>query len=314
LIFSVSADDPRVDDYRAIPDPELLHARGLFVAEGRLVVARLLRSVRFRTRSLLVSPATLDALRASFDLDALAAPIYVADTATLSTIGGFNFHRGCLALGERPTPPTLSSVLPPTSGVAGSTSGVGRSTSGVGATDTRRRLVVVVLEGLAQPDNVGSIFRNAHAFGAAAVLLDAACCDPLYRKALRTSIGAALEVPFARIVTDDLRRLQSAGYRLVALTPTPDVTTPTPDVPASTPDVAAPTPDVVAIEAADLSGRIALMAGAEGQGLSDAWLAAADLRVRIPMAPGADSLNVATATGIALHRCFATPPSALPSD
>jgi tRNA G18 (ribose-2'-O)-methylase SpoU len=258
LIVHISADDPRGDDYRAIPDPELLRTRGLFVAEGRLVVDRLLRSERFRTRSLLVNHPTLDSLRASFDVEASEVPIYVADTATLSAIGGFNFHRGCLALGERPAPQSFEELVH------------------VGP-------IVVVLEGLAQADNVGSVFRNAHAFGAAAVLLDAACCDPLYRKALRTSLGAALDVPFARIAVDDVRSLKTGGYRLVALTPAAD---------------AAP------IDAADLTGRVALMAGAEGPGLSSSFLELADLRVRIPMVPGADSLNVATATGIGLHRCF----------
>lgn len=263
MIVRVSADDPRVDDYRAIPDPELLRTRGLFVAEGRLVTARLIRSARFRTRSVLVNDAALQSLGASFDLDALDCPVYVTDSAALSAIGGFNFHRGCLALGERPSP----------------TSGVGPE---VGP-DTRGRTVMVVLEGVAQADNVGSVFRNAEAFGAAAVRLDANCCDPLYRKALRTSIGAALHVPFARIDTADLQTLQTQGCRLLALTPAADATP---------------------IDAIDLSGSIALLVGAEGAGLSAAWLALADTRVRIPMAPGADSLNLATATGIALHRLF----------
>jgi tRNA G18 (ribose-2'-O)-methylase SpoU len=260
LIVPISAHDPRVDDYRAIPDPELLRTRGLFVAEGRRVVDRLLRSGCFRTRSLLVNHTTLDSLRASCDVEASDIPIYVADTATLSAIGGFNFHRGCLALGERPAPQPFEELV---------------------QSDAQ---IVVVLEGLAQADNVGSVFRNAHAFGAAAVLLDAACCDPLYRKALRTSLGAALDVPFARIAAAELRLLKTGGYRLVALTPASDATP---------------------IDAADLTGRVALMAGAEGPGLSPSILDLADLRVRIPMAAGADSLNVATATGIALHHCFA---------
>jgi tRNA G18 (ribose-2'-O)-methylase SpoU len=271
VIVPISADDPRVDDYRAIPDPELLRTRGVFVAEGRLVVGRLLRSARFRTRSLLVNHATLDSLRASFDVEGSQTPVYVADTTTLSAIGGYNFHRGCLALGERPAAPST-----------------GAPAIDALALDRPDARLLVILEGLAQADNVGSVFRNAHAFGADAVLLDAGCCDPLYRKALRTSTGATLDVPFARIATDELHLVKALGYRLVALT------------------ARGQDHDPVPIECAELMGRVALMAGAEGPGLSDAWMALADERVCIPMAVDADSLNVATATGIALHRCFPT--------
>jgi tRNA G18 (ribose-2'-O)-methylase SpoU len=263
LIVHVSAEDPRVDDYRAIPEPELLRTRGLFVAEGRLVVEHLLRSPRFRTRSLLLNHATLDALRASFDAEHGETPVYLADTATLSAIGGFPFHRGCLALGERPAPSSIDTLPLDTPGAR-----------------------LVVLEGLAQADNVGSVFRNAAAFGAAAVLLDSTCCDPLYRKALRTSLGAALDVPYARMddVREALEALRARGCRLVALTPAPDA--------ASIADVAA------SLE----HDRVALLVGAEGRGLSPALLALADVRARIPMSGAVDSLNVATATGIALHR------------
>jgi tRNA G18 (ribose-2'-O)-methylase SpoU len=253
-------DDPRVDDYRAIPEPELLRTRGLFVAEGRLVVDRLLRSERFRTRSLLITAAGLDALQAAIDLSSAPFPIFVADTGTLSAIGGFNFHRGCLALGERPAPPTID-ALPPGERV-------------------------IVLEGLAQADNVGSVFRNAAAFGVSAVILDPTCCDPLYRKALRTSMGTALDVPYARMTNaaEDLSGLRARGYRLVALTPAADARS------------------IVDIGDELSQTRVALLVGREGSGLSPQMEAMADERVRIAMAPGVDSVNVATATGIALHR------------
>jgi tRNA G18 (ribose-2'-O)-methylase SpoU len=255
--------DPRVADYRAIPEPELLRTRGLFVAEGRLVVRRLLTSPRFRTRSLLVSERTLDSLRDLVDPATAPFDVFVASAAITAAVGGFNFHRGCLALGERRPPQTLDDL----------------------ALDRSDARLIVVLEGLSQADNVGSVFRNAAAFGVGAVVLDSSCCDPLYRKALRTSMGAALDLPYARLAAaSDLEQLRTMGYRLIALTPATDARS------------------IVDAASAMAQARIALLVGAEGAGLSPQMAAMADDRVRIPMAPGVDSLNVATATGIALHR------------
>ena len=143
---------------------------------------------------------------------------------------------------------------------------------------------------LADPDNVGAVFRNALAFGVDAVLLSAGTVDPLYRKAIRVSAGAALSLPFARVASweDGLGRLRTAGYTLVALTP----------------EARAVAIDTVVAAGPPLA-RLALAVGAEGGGLRLATRMAADLAVRIPMAPGVDSLNVATATGIALHRLSA---------
>ena len=142
-----------------------------------------------------------------------------------------------------------------------------------------------MLEDVGNPDNIGSIFRNAAAFGAECVLLSPNCCDPLYRKAIRTSIGATLRIPFGNI--DDwpggLSRLRDAGLTTTALTPNPD---------------AEDIEDFVA----DMPPRVALLLGTEGPGLSGGATARADRRVRIPIAPAIDSLNVATASGIALHR------------
>jgi tRNA G18 (ribose-2'-O)-methylase SpoU len=255
-------DDPRVADYRAIPDPELVRRRGLFVAEGRLVVRRLLEQRRLDAQSVLVTRPALadieDALAARPDLAA-----YVAEPPVLVAIGGFNFHRGCLGIGRRPAAEPLAQA--PLDGV--------------------RR--IVALEGLAQADNVGSVFRNAAAFGVELVLIGPKCCDPLYRKALRTSMGAALAIPYVHAVDwpRDLERLRTEGFRVLALTPRAAV--------------------AIADEAARHAGeRVALLVGAEGTGLSAAAIDASDECVRIPMAAGVDSLNVATATGIALHRLW----------
>ncbi len=145
--------------------------------------------------------------------------------------------------------------------------------------------LLLALESLANADNVGAIFRNAAAFGVHAVVLDARSCDPLYRKATRTSMGATLTVPWARLEPwpDALARVRDAGVVLAALTPH-----------------AAAQP-LEAFVAAHARRAVALLVGAEGDGLGEAALAAADVHVRIVMAPGADSINVATATGIALH-------------
>lgn len=263
-----SADDPRVVDYRAVREPDLVRRRGLFIAEGRLVVARLLALPRYTIRSILVSEAGLAALRAQAadDLDARPdVPLYLAAPEIIDAIGGFHFHRGCLAVAERP--PAHSAD----------------ADAIIAAAAPGRPLIVV--EGLAQADNVGSILRNALAFGAAGVLLDPATVDPLYRKALRTAMGAALVVPWARLEPwpDALGRVRAAGVVLAALTPRTS---------------AQPLADFVAAQA---QRAIALLVGAEGGGLGAAALAASDVQVRIAMAPGADSVNVATATGIALH-------------
>jgi len=251
--------DSRLDEYRNIPDPELIRARGIFVAEGRLVVRRLLADRRFVTRSVMVT----EAARAALD-DVLAmradVPVYVVPLAVMTSITGFHIHRGCLAIGERPPAARWTKVI------------AGART-------------LVVLERVANADNVGGVFRNAAAFGADAVLLDPASTDPLYRKAIRTSMGAALAVPFARTEPWPLvlRDLADRGFATIALTP------------AST---AAALADVVA----DVGVRpIALVLGHEGEGLSADALAACTHRARIPIAAGVDSLNVAAAAAIALY-------------
>ena len=176
---------------------------------------------------------------------------------------GFDFHRGCVALGEREVEPALEALM-----------------------DRPGPRLILALEDVSNPDNVGGVFRNARAFGADAILLSAGCADPLYRKAIRTSMGASLVTPFAHVPdwAGALAQLRKAGYTLVALTPDPS---------RSTSPASARRP---------LSSRVALLLGAEGPGLRPETRAAADLEMQIAMAPGVDSLNVATAAAIALHR------------
>ncbi|RPI50162.1 MAG: RNA methyltransferase, partial [Acidobacteria bacterium] len=190
-------DDPRLEDFRSVSDGELLRRRNLFVGEGRLVVGRLINSGH-RVVSLLVNEASrraLDRLLASLPD---AVPVYVCRTDDFRSITGFNLHRGCLALAERPPERTLAGVI-----------------------DGHDRLLV--LEGVGDADNVGSAFRNAAAFGAR-VLLSPTCCDPLYRKAIRTSMGSVLRTAYARLSKwpGDLATVKAAGFTIVALTPRED--------------------------------------------------------------------------------------------
>ena len=261
-VFEVTGtDDPRLADYRNVPDPDLLRSRGLFIAEGRHVVRRLLTSTRFRTRSLLLTPAARLGL-ADVLSSAPSLPVFVVSQEAMNSVTGFNIHRGCLAAGERPAPARWEDVA----------AGAAR---------------LVVAEQVANADNVGGIFRNAAAFGAGGVLLGPACADPLYRKAIRTSMGATLQAPFAAMEDwpADLSRLKALGFGLWALTPSAD---------------ARP------LWHEDPPARVALLVGHEGEGLSEAALAAADVRARIPMAEGADSLNVATAVAVALYEITAS--------
>jgi tRNA G18 (ribose-2'-O)-methylase SpoU len=256
VVHVASVSDPRLADYRNVPDPELLRDRGVFVAEGRHVVRRLLTESRFVARSLLLTPAARDSLS-----DLLprfeSIPAFVVSQDAMNALTGFNMHRGCLAIGERQPLPAWEALV-------------------------REARLVVVLEGVSNADNVGAIFRNAAAFGVDAVLLGPSCTDPLYRKAIRTSMGAALRVPFTSMggwpgALDVLKR---RGFVVMALTPSRD-----------------------ARELGEIErpSRTAILVGHEGDGLSAGALSASDRQIRIGMAEGVDSLNVATATAVALY-------------
>lgn len=259
--------DPRLEDYRIVSDAELLRARQRFIAEGRLVVRRLLTSSALSACSLLVTKPALDSLWDLVPGLDPGLPIYVISQVAMNATVGFNIHRGCLAAGQRP--PVLGLEM-------------------LGAIDSRH---VVVLEQVSNADNVGGIFRSAAALGGDAVVLGPHCCDPLYRKAIRTSIGATLEMPFVpgEPWPDALGVLRDRGFRVVACTP---------EQSASAIDEAAP-------ELARVP-RVALLFGAEGDGLSAEALRAATDRVRIPMRAGVDSLNVTVAAGIAMHRLWSS--------
>jgi tRNA G18 (ribose-2'-O)-methylase SpoU len=254
-------DDERLADYRHLTDAAA-RRRDVFVAEGVLVIRQLVTS-RYPVRSVLVTANRLEALAG--DVAGIDGPIYVVDQSLMNVVTGFNIHRGALASATRLPLPPIPELM-----------------------RSAERLAVV--EGITDHENMGALFRNAAAFGVDAVLLCPRSCDPLYRRAVRVSMGQVLHVPFGRLMDwpGDLLALRSAGFALLALTPDPDAE---------------------AVDALDPTQhrRWAALFGAEGPGLTEAALVSADRRVRIPMATGVDSLNVATAAAITFHRLWPGP-------
>lgn len=257
--------DPRIAAYREIRERDLVGRDGQFIAEGEVVLKVLLAGRRHEALSLLIAEKRVVALTPLLDQVPAAVPIYIAGQAVLDRIAGFHLHRGILALGRR-------AALPPAAELLGRLA---------------PRALVVVLLGIANHDNIGGIFRNAAAFGADAVLLDPGCCDPLYRKAIRVSVGTSLIVPYTRLAPPDnvLDLLARFGFDTIALSP----------------DGATPLAGLAR------PARAALLLGAEGPGLPAEVLSRART-VRIPMAAGVDSLNVATTSGIVLHHLVTTSP------
>ena len=258
--------DPRLADYARLTDMELrTHleaAQGLFIAEGTKVISRAaaagypVRSVLLAERRLADLPALLPALGSA------GTPVYVVPDEIVERLTGYRVHRGALASLHRKPLPDVTAL----------------------AAAARR---VIVLEDLVDHANVGAIFRCAAALGVDAVFLSPRCADPLYRRAVKVSMGAVFAIPYARMTGwyDGLAGLRAAGFRLLALTP----------------DAAA---DPISVSIT--GSRIALLLGTEGDGLSSRWRHEADQAVRIPMHPGAlaagvDSLNVVAAAAIACH-------------
>jgi tRNA G18 (ribose-2'-O)-methylase SpoU len=262
LIPITDPTDPRIAGFANIRERDLRRSEGRFIAEGTVVLSMLAaahgRARDFTAESVLVLENRLDGIGdilARFPED---VPVYVADKPVMNAIAGFDIHRGVLALGRRQQSHDAAELLQSLPGNA----------------------LVVVAAGIANHDNVGSIFRNAAAFGADAVLLDATSCDPLYRKALRVSVGAVLKVPYARggATAGIVAALHAAGFALWGLSP------------SGSTDLRTVAPAV----------RMALLTGTEGDGLPQDILASIRT-ARIAQAPGLDSLNAATATGIALY-------------
>jgi tRNA G18 (ribose-2'-O)-methylase SpoU len=266
-------DDRRVDDYRQLHDARARRLKerpddtgpGFFVAEGAHALQRLLASGR-RLRSVLVDRIRLEALAET--LSGVDVPVLLADPPTLRAVAGFPVHRGVLAAADRwplPDPPEI---------LAGA-----------------RR--VAVLEDINDHENLGVIFRSAGSLGVDAVLLSPRCCDPLYRRSVRVSMGHVLTVPWTRLEPwpEALDQVAGAGFSLVALTPAADAEPLTGWSPGA-------------------GERVAVLLGAEGPGLSPAVLAGAHRCLTIPMRQKEDSLNVGSAAAIAFYALTASNASA----
>ncbi|WP_102419625.1 RNA methyltransferase [Mycobacterium sp. 4858] len=254
-------DDPRLDDFRDLNSvdrrPDLPSGKGLVIAEGVLVVQRMLAS-RFTPHALLGTERRLAEL--ADDLAGNAVPFYCTSADVMAQVVGFHLNRGVLAAARRVPEPGVAELV-------------------------ARARTVAVLEGVNDHENLGAIFRNAAGLGVDAVVFGSGCADPLYRRAVRVSMGHALLVPYARAMDwpAELTMLKENGFRLLAMTPHSDART------------------LAEAMAAARDERVAVIVGAEGPGLTPATLRRSDVRVRIPMSRGTDSLNVATAAALAFY-------------
>ncbi|WP_414648005.1 TrmH family RNA methyltransferase [Cellulomonas sp.] len=261
--------DERLADYVSLTDVALRSrhepSKGLYIAESSTVLRRAL-GAGHRPRSVLLSPRWLPDLvttLASLPDDGTTVPVYVAEPDVLAAITGFHVHRGALASMHRPALASVHDLL----------------AAARGGTGARR---VAILEDIVDHTNVGAIFRSAAGLGVDAVLVTPRCADPLYRRSVRVSMGTVFQVPWTRLETwpGGLEDLRAAGFTVAAL---------------ALADDAVSLDDLVAAP----RERLALMLGTEGDGLSRGAVEAADLVVRIPMAGGVDSLNVAAASAVA---------------
>ena len=249
--------DPRLSDFSHQTDVALKKAQGtehgLYIAESALVLQRAIRAGH-RPRSVLALGNTVAEAVALAGPD---VPVFSGPPELLEQLTGYLLHRGLIASMHRPALPDVEELL-------------------AGA----RR--VVILENVADPTNVGAIFRSVAGIGADAVLVTARCSDPFYRRAIRVSMGTVLQVPWSRIGPWAEAREQLAGFHIAALALSPQS--------VSLREFAESVPD-----------RVALVLGAEGEGLTPEALDAADTVVRIPMAHGIDSLNVAATAAVAMY-------------
>lgn len=259
LIEITDPGDPRLGDYVRLRETQLRHSleseHGLFIAEGAKIIERALAAGHV-PRSLMLAPRWWEGLRTL--VEPLDVPVYLVSEELAEQVTGFHVHRGALGSFHRRPPARVDDLL------------------------GLRRLVLV--EDVVDHTNLGAIIRSAAGLGWDGVLLSARAADPLYRRSIKTAMGAVFSLPWARMAdTGDLQRLRADGMVLVALALTED---------------AVPMGQVPGL----LAGRrVGIMLGTEGDGLSREWLEAADLVATIPMARGVDSLNVAAAAAIACH-------------
>jgi tRNA G18 (ribose-2'-O)-methylase SpoU len=263
LIEITDPSDPRIAEFASIKERDLTGRQGRFIAEGTVVLTMLAKAHRagvgIRAEKILLLKNRVEGVSALLETLPADVPVYVAEGAVLDAIAGFHLHRGVLAVGSRED--------------------AGASLEAVVSSLPAQSLVLVGC-GISNHDNIGSLFRNAAGFSADAVLLDETCCDPLYRKALRVSVGSVLTTPYSRGGSSEavLGALAGAGFEIWALSPSGSV-------------------EIGEIRP---GRRVALVMGTEGTGLPASILARFQ-SARIAQAPGLDSLNVGTASGIALY-------------
>ncbi|MEL6089746.1 TrmH family RNA methyltransferase [Bartonella schoenbuchensis] len=250
-------DDPRLEAYRNIREKDLVGRQHQFIAEGKVVLSALLHSKDFSALSLLIVAARLLGIMPILKATKPTCPIYCVPQKVMDDIAGFHVHRGMLGIGERKILPSLQDFLQ----------------------NLPEKTLVPVLCGISNHDNMGAIFRNAAAFASHGIIVDKTSCDPLYRKAIRVSVGAALKIPYTQGANIDsiIEALNDADFHLYALSPSASRY----------------------LKEAKSTKRTAIILGAEGDGLPAHILQKSET-LRIPMAYGFDSLNVATASGIAL--------------
>lgn len=253
--------DPRLNDIRDLKHSD--REKGLVFAEGPLVAGRLVES-RFPLRAVFGFGGRLETFLADYgaELNRRGVPVYEVPRPVMGEVAGYDMHRGLLVSADKPSPLSVAEVI-----------------------EGARTLVI--LEGVGDHENIGSIFRNAAGMGVDGVLFGASTADPLYRRSVRVSMGHVLRTPFAHLDGTpttwqrSLAELKEAGWWLVSLTPADD-----------------------AVELKDALGgheKVAFLVGGEGPGLTRHAMAATDVRAKIPMAPGTDSLNVATSAAIAFY-------------
>lgn len=266
MIHITDPADPRLDDVRDLKTMD--NAKGLVFGEGPLVGGRVIDS-RYPLRCVVGFEKKLDtffAQREEEGLPPIDVPVYVVTRELLAEVAGYDMHRGIIAVADRAPERDVDTLL-----------------------DSR---TLVVLEGVGDHENIGAIFRNAAGMGVDGVLLGAGTADPLYRRSVRVSMGHVLRLPFAHLegtVTTwqrSLEQLREAGFRLVSLTPD---------------EKAEHLADALIDDTGAPYEKVALLVGGEGPGLTEHAMRATDIRARIPMANGTDSLNVATSAAIAFY-------------
>nr|WP_218844926.1 RNA methyltransferase [Microbacterium pseudoresistens] len=266
------ADDPRLSDYRDLTDTQLRRRRepaeGLYIAESEKVIARAL-AAGHRPRSIMTQRRWLDGVAQL--VGDVPVPIYLVPDAVAEGVTGYAVHRGALAAMQRPSDVRVPDLLDAID-------------ARVSADSMPRRIRIAVLEDVMDHTNVGGVFRNAAALGVDAVLVTPRCADPLYRRAVRVSMGTVFQLPWTRIDAwpEALGLLGTAGFVTAGLTLVPGAIT---------------LDDLVAED----HRRLALVFGNEGEGMRAQTEQRVDRRVMIPMRNGVDSLNIAASAAVTFY-------------